>query len=60
MSDTNKPTHRVLIARDGKDEKLIEVGALWPAKNDGLAGTVDLIFGKFRLVIVQAKDGETN
>lgn len=53
---TNKPTHRVLLSRDGKGEKLIEVGALWPGKNDSMSGDVDLIVGKFRLVIVPNKD----
>ena len=48
----NKPTHRVLLSRDGKGEKLIEIGALWPGKNDSFSGDVDLIVGKFRLVIV--------
>jgi hypothetical protein len=55
---TNKPSHRVLIARDDKDAQLIRVGALWPGKNDSLSGDIDLIFGKFRLVIVPVRDDE--
>jgi uncharacterized protein (DUF736 family) len=52
----NKPTHRVLIARDGKAEKLLEVGALWPGKNGSLSGEIDLIVGKLRLVVVPARE----
>jgi hypothetical protein len=53
---SNKPTHRVLVGRDGKGEKLREIGALWPAKNDSLAGEIDLVVGKLRLVILPARE----
>ena len=59
----NRPSHRILITRGEKDDSLIEVGALWPGKNDSLSGDIELIVGKFRLVIVpnrKADDLELN
>ena len=55
---SQKPAYRVLIARDEKDAQLIRVGALWHSKNDSLTGDIDLISGKFRLVIVPYKEGD--
>ena len=59
MPAKKKPDYRVLIGREGKDTKLLEVGALWAGKNDSFSGPIELLNGaEMRIVIVPIRADE--